>query len=209
VQVRQRCLEPFFSTKAERGTGLGLATVYGTVKRHHGTIDLDSGVGVGTRVIIRLPAAPAAEPEHPFRSAVPTQSLDVLVVDDEPAARDVMGQYLAGEGQWVQTASNGGEGLEQFKAGRFDVVVTDQAMLVLSGDELAGRIKTLAPAVPVILVTGFGHILTASGRQPAGVGRILTKPASLEALREALAALTGHPRESAGDDSRDQSLSRR
>ena len=203
-EVRQRCLEPFFSTKGERGSGLGLAMVYGTVKRHHGTIDLDSGVGVGTRVIISLPAESGAEPERPIRSAGPTRSLDVLVVDDEPAARDVMEQYLAGDGHRVQTASNGGEGLKTFKAGRFDVVVTDQAMPVLSGDEFAGLIKTLAPSVPVILITGFGDFMTASGCHPAGVDRILTKPASLAALREVLADLTAHPGEGAGDDSRGQ-----
>jgi len=198
--VRQRCLEPFFSTKGERGSGLGLAMVYGTVKRHRGTLDLDSSVGVGTKVAICFPAESAAEPEVSARSAIPARALDVLVVDDEPTARDVIAQYLSGDGHRVQTASNGREGLEQFKAGRFDVVVTDQAMPIMNGGELAGLIKALAPSVPVILVTGFGDIMTASDSQPVGVDRILTKPASMAAVREAVADLTAHLGERGGGE---------
>lgn len=190
--IRQRCLEPFFSTKGERGSGLGLAMVYGTVKRHRGTLDLDSGVGVGTRMTICFPAESAAEPEAAARSAAPPRPLDVLVVDDEPYARDVIAQYLVEDGHRVQTAANGREGLGQFKAGRFDVVITDQAMPVMTGGELAGLIKAMAPSVPVILITGFGDIMAARDNKPAGVDRILTKPASMVALRETLAELTAH-----------------
>ena len=198
--IRQRCLEPFFSTKGERGSGLGLAMVYGTVKRHRGTLHLDSGVGVGTRVTISFPAESTVEPEVSVRNSIPARALDVLVVDDEPPARDVIAQYLSGDGHRVQTASNGREGLEQFKAGRFDVVVTDQAMPIMNGGELAGLIKALAPSVPVILVTGFGDIMTASDSQPVGVDRILTKPASMAAVREAVADLTAHLGERGGGE---------
>ena len=194
-ETRQRCLEPFFSTKGERGSGLGLAMVYGTVKRHRGTLDLNSAVGAGTRVTLCFPAESATEALAPRRSALPARSLDVLVVDDEPMARDVMSQYLTGDGHRVQTASNGHEGLEQFKAGHFDVVLTDQAMPGLNGGELAGLIKALAPTVPVILITGFGDILEATDGQPAGVDLILTKPVSIAVLRETLAELTAQPGE--------------
>lgn len=194
-ETRQRCLEPFFSTKGERGSGLGLAMVYGTVKRHRGTLDLNSAVGAGTRFTFCFPAESAAEAVAPLRSVLPARSLDVLVVDDEPMARDVMAQYLTGDGHRVQTASNGHEGLEQFKAGRFDVVLTDQAMPGLSGGELASLIKTRAPSVAVILVTGFGDILEATGEHPTGVDLILTKPVSMGVLRETLAELTAQPGE--------------
>jgi signal transduction histidine kinase/ActR/RegA family two-component response regulator len=193
--TRQRCLEPFFSTKGERGSGLGLAMVYGTVKRHRGTLDLNSAVGAGTRVTLCFPAESATEAQAPRRSALPARSLDVLVVDDEPMVRDVMALYLTGDGHRVQTASNGHEGLEQFKAGHFDVVLTDQAMPGLNGGELAGLIKALAPTVPVILITGFGDILEATDGQPAGVDLILTKPVSIAVLRETLAELTAQPGE--------------
>ena len=110
-------------------------------------------------------------------------------------ARDVMAQYLSHEGHRVKTASNGHQGLEQFKAGHFDVVLTDQAMPGLNGGELAGLIKALAPTVPVILITGFGDILEATDAQPAGVDLILTKPVSMAVLRETLAELTAQPGE--------------
>jgi len=197
-ETRQRCLEPFFSTKGERGSGLGLAMVYGTVKRHRGTLDLNSAVGAGTRFTFCFPAESAVEAAAPLRSVLPARSLDILVVDDEPMARDVMAQYLMGDGHRVQTASNGHEGLEQFKAGRFDVVLTDQAMPGLNGGELAGLIKTRAPSVAVILVTGFGDILEATGEQPTGVDLMLTKPVSMAVLRETLAELTGQPGEAVG-----------
>jgi signal transduction histidine kinase len=191
-ETLQRCLEPFFSTKGERGSGLGLAMVYGTVKRHRGTLDLNSAVGAGTRVTICFPAESAAEAEAPRRSVLPARSLNVLVVDDEPMARDVMAQYLIGDGHRVQTASNGHEGLEQFKADQFDVVLTDHAMPGLNGGELAALIKALAPSVPVILVTGFGDILEATAGQPAGIDLVLTKPVSMAVLRETLAELRAH-----------------
>jgi signal transduction histidine kinase/ActR/RegA family two-component response regulator len=194
-ETSRRCLEPFFSTKGERGSGLGLAMVYGTVKRHRGTLDLNSAVGAGTRVSLWFPAASAAEADAPRRSALPARSLDVLVVDDEPMARDVMSQYLTRDGHRVHTASNGHEGLEQFKAGHFDVVLTDQAMPGLNGGELAGLIKALAPTVAVILVTGFGDIMEATDGQPAGVDLMLTKPVSMAVLRETLSELTGQPGE--------------
>jgi len=194
-ETRQRCLEPFFSTKGERGSGLGLPMVYGTVKRHRGTLDLNSAVGAGTRVTLSFPAESATEAEAPRRRALPARSLDVLVVDDEPMARDVMAQYLTGDGHRVQTASNGHEGLEQFKGGHFDVVLTDQAMPGLNGGELAGLIKKLAPTVPVILATGFGDILEATDGQPAAVDLILTKPVSMAVLRETLAEFTAPPGE--------------
>jgi signal transduction histidine kinase/ActR/RegA family two-component response regulator len=191
-EVRRRCLEPFFSTKGERGSGLGLAMVYGTVRRHRGTVDIDSAVGIGTTVIIRLPAD-----STPVPAATRTMSrglaLSVLVADDEPMARDVMTQFLSLDGHRVEAAADGREALEKFRAGRFDVVVTDQAMPILSGDQLARSVKALAPSVPVILVTGFGDIMTASGQVPAGVDSILTKPVSLATLREALATVRARP----------------
>ena len=129
------------------------------------------------------------------RSALPARSLDVLVVDDEPMDRDVMAQYLSGDGHRVQTASKGHEGLEQFTTGHFDVVLTDHAMPGLNGGELAGLIKELAPMVPVILATGFGDILEATDGQPTGVDLMLTKPVSMAVLRETLAELTALPGE--------------
>lgn len=189
-EVRRRCLEPFFSTKGERGTGLGLAMVYGIVKRHRGTMDIESAVGKGTTFIVRLPADTSQELEAQPRTHAAVRPLHVLVVDDEPIARDVMSEYLTGDGHTVETAVNGRDGLEKFRGGRFDMVITDRAMPEVGGDQVAAAVKEASPATPVILLTGFGDLMNAAGEKPDGVDLVAKKPIRLAALREILAKVT-------------------
>ena len=190
-EVLRRCLEPFFSTKLERGTGLGLAMVYGIIQRHQGTLAIESEPGQGTTFILRLPVYTEQGVERRSQAGeVLSRRLQILVVDDEPPVREVITAYLAGDGHTVETASNGSEGLEKFLAGGFDVVVTDQGMPEMAGDQLAAAIRRIAPDMPVILLTGFGDLMIASGETPAGVDIIVGKPVALAALRQALAKVT-------------------
>jgi nitrogen-specific signal transduction histidine kinase/CheY-like chemotaxis protein len=186
--VRRRCLEPFFSTKGERGTGLGLPMVYGIVKRHRGTMDIESTVGKGTTFIDpaarRHQSRARGRPAHAGPSSGP---LHVLVVDDEPIARDVLGEYLMGDGHTVDTAVNGREAFEKFKTGRYALVITDRAMPEVGGDQLAAMVKEVAPDTPVILLTGFGDLMNAAGEKPDGVDMVVKKPIRLATLREVLA----------------------
>ena len=188
--VRRRCLEPFFSTKGERGTGLGLPMVFGIVKRHRGTMDIESTVGKGTTFIVLLPVDTTEAPEVQKRVEAPAGPLHVLVVDDEPIARDVLTEYLTGDGHTVETAVNGRDGFEKFKAGRFAVVITDRAMPEVGGDQLAAMVKDVAPAIPVVLLTGFGDLMNAAGEKPDGVDLVVKKPIRLATLREVLARMT-------------------
>ena len=192
--TRRRCLEPFFTTKGEHGTGLGLAVVWGIVRRHRGTVAVESQPGEGTTITIRLPLAdqvPSAQPSCPDRSAEPAQCpLRVLVVDDEPLVRSSLAEYLELDGHRVELASSGQEGLEKFRAGRFDLVLTDRAMPELGGDELALAIRQLEPGIPIVMLTGFGDLMTSSGERPLGVDLVLSKPITLPALRAAIAAAT-------------------
>jgi signal transduction histidine kinase/CheY-like chemotaxis protein len=192
-EVRRRCLEPFFSTKGERGTGLGLPMVFGIVKRHRGTLDIESTVGKGTTFIVLLPADTTQTREVQQRAAAPRGPLRVLVVDDEPIARDVLTEYLTGDGHTVETAANGREGFEKFKAGRFAVVITDRAMPEMGGDQLAAMVKESSPTTPVILLTGFGDLMNAAGEKPDGVDLVVKKPIRLATLREVLAKMTAAP----------------
>ncbi|MFQ5804755.1 MAG: ATP-binding protein, partial [Candidatus Methylomirabilales bacterium] len=190
-EVLQRCLEPFFSTKPERGTGLGLAMVYGIIQRHRGTLAIESEPGQGTTFILRLPVLTEQGVECRSQAGeVLSRRLQILVVDDEPPVREVITAYLTGDGHTVETASNGSEGLEKFLAGWFDVVVTDQGMPEMAGDQLAAAIRRVAPDAPVILLTGFGDLMIASGEMPAAVDIIVSKPVTLAALRQALAKVT-------------------
>lgn len=191
-EVRQRCLEPFFSTKGEHGTGLGLSIVYGIVQRHEGTIAIETEPGKGATFSIRFPAqrqAAAAPPEAAGRDQEPPvgPSLRILVVDDEPLVIDIVSEYLTGDGHSVETATNGREAFEKFRAGKFDLVLTDRGMPEMNGDQLAAAIKQIAPQQPVILITGFGDIMNAAGEKPDGVDLILGKPITLNQLRQAVA----------------------
>ena len=188
-EVQRRCFEPFFTTKGQGGTGLGLARVYGIIQRHHGTIDIESQVGRGTTIRIRLPLRTSDERAGATRvlSGVEVRPLRVLLVEDEPVPRQVVERLLVGDGHTVQTARNGLEALEKFQTGWFDAVVTDHAMPEMSGAELALMIKRLAPRKPVIvMLTGVADVLDAKDKPP-GVDVIIDKPITLPALREALA----------------------
>lgn len=192
-ETRERCLEPFFSTKGERGTGMGLSMVFGIVTRHEGTIDIRSEPGQGTTFILRLPVMSQQSrgreglvEQAPYKAIRP---LHILVVDDEPGLRQLLTAFLTHDGHTVETASNGREGFEKFKTGRYDMVLTDRSMPEMNGDQLASAIKQVAPQEPVIMLTGFGDIMGVSGEKPPGVDRILAKPTTLEALRQAIHAV--------------------
>ncbi len=194
--TRLRCLEPFFTTKGERGTGLGLAMVYGTLQRHGGEIEIGSAPGEGTTVRLLLPAAPAAgEGLRVAAGARPTRPLHLLVVDDDALLRQSLQDTLAADGHTVTVAAGGAEGIEAVQAAQargeaFDVVITDLGMPHVDGRAVARAVKTAAPTTPVLLLTGWGVRLNANGEIPPHVDRILGKPPKLRDLREALAALT-------------------
>jgi CheY-like chemotaxis protein len=190
-EVRQRCLEPWFTTKGEKGTGLGLATVYGTIQRHDGTINIESKVGQGSKFIIHLPAQTG--PVMLEGVAAPPSSwrpLRVLLVDDNPEVLRVIAGYLSGDGHTVETAADGHEGLQRFMAGKFDLVVSDLAMPEMSGNQLAAIIQQIAPHTPVIRLSGFNGAPGEPGEASESAGPIMTKPVTLEQLRQAIAQVT-------------------
>ena len=191
--TRRRCLEPFFSTKGERGTGLGLAMVYGAVQRHSADIEIESAVGQGTtmRLAFAIPATPAVGAALPTAvSAVPR--LRILVVDDDPLVLKSLRDALEGDGHSVATADGGQAGIDAFLAARaqgdpFPVVITDLGMPYVDGRKVSNVVKTAAPGTSVLLLTGWGQRLVAEGDIPPHVDRVLSKPPKLRELREALA----------------------
>jgi signal transduction histidine kinase/ActR/RegA family two-component response regulator len=186
--VRRKCLEPFFSTKGNEGTGLGLAMVFGIIDRHDGKIEIQSELGSGTTLIIRLPIQTEKKTEvgQPDSEIVVSRSLHVLIVDDEEHVLDILSEFLTMDGHTVESANNGREGLEKFHTGRFDLVVTDRAMPEMSGDQLAATIKRMAPDKPIIMLTGFGNMMKASEEDSPGVDYILSKPTKIAEFRKAI-----------------------
>lgn len=187
-EVRARCLEPFYTTRGDQGTGLGLGSVYGVVRRHEGQLDIQSEVGRGTSVSLSLPLERSDKAPPPAKlPAEAPQPLRILVVEDEPLVREVLNVYLTEDRHQVVMAANGREALEVFRAGEFDIVLTDRAMPEMNGDQLAVEVKKLKPAQPVILLTGFGDLMTGAGEQPEGVDLVVSKPFTLSMLRGAIA----------------------
>jgi PAS domain S-box-containing protein len=191
-EVRQRCLEPFFSTKGERGTGLGLSMCFGIIQRHGGTLGIESEPGCGTKFIISLPAVRESEaPESPaahLAAPAGARALSVLVVDDEKPIRLLLHAMLRSDGHHVALAEQGDEALQIFGGSEFDLVITDKSMPGMNGDQLATAVKQVSPGTPVILLTGFGQFLDRSEVPDADV--IASKPISLQSLRDAIAAAT-------------------
>lgn len=201
-EVRRRCLEPFFTTKGDAGTGLGLSAVYGIIQRHGGTIDIDSAPGRGTRFMITFPVAgrvadhhappaaagPVAEAAAAGAGADATRTLRILVVDDQPVIRNLLQEHLERDGHQVLTAGSGTEALEKFRANPCELLLTDQAMPGMNGEALGAAVKEAAPGTPVILLTGFGDLLGTP--TPGGdVDLVLNKPVTLMELRRAIAGV--------------------
>jgi CheY-like chemotaxis protein len=196
-ETRRRCLEPFFTTKGERGTGLGLAMVYGVTRRHNADIQMESAIGQGTTVRIRFPmvASNLAEDQPAEPKALP-QRLRILSVDDDPLLIKSLRDALEADGHAVVTANGGQEGIDAFRAAeesdeRFAVVITDLGMPYVDGRKVASAVKNDSPSTPVILLTGWGQRLIAEGDIPPHVDRVLNKPPKLRELRAALAELAG------------------
>ncbi len=185
-EIRQRCLEPYFTTKGNRGTGLGLAMVYGIIHRHAGKLEIQSKAGEGTTFILDLPrtGAPAGRGSALVRRV--ERPLRILVVDDQPMICEFLTECLRHDQHSVVTAGHGREGLEKFRGSSFDVVVTDQAMPEMDGRQLASSIRQLKPQQPIILLTGYGDHMQAAMSDGSAFNLILGKPISIGALRQAL-----------------------
>jgi len=196
-ETRRQCLEPFFTTKGERGTGLGLAMVFGMAQRHGATLEIDSRPGMGTTMRLLFPVsggASAATVRMPALK-VPVAGLSVLVVDDDPVLRDSLANTLRDEGHRVTLAGGGQEGIDLFRSAQqgsqpFDVVLTDLGMPYVDGRQVAAAVRAIAPDTPIILLTGWGQQMGAENDVPQ-VSRVLGKPPRLRELRAALAELTG------------------
>ena len=190
-EVRQRCLEPFFSTKGEKGTGLGLSMVFGIVKRHEGRVEIESVQGSGTVFRIRLPAQIVAVETAADDDLKIDRSLSVLVVDDEPIARDVIARYLTADGHRVVTAINGHEALEIIALHTFDLLITDHSMPGMNGIQLAAAVRQKCVGHPIILATGFGEGRVESSDCHGDIDLVIRKPVPRRELRRALVSVLG------------------
>jgi signal transduction histidine kinase/CheY-like chemotaxis protein len=188
--VLRRAQEPFFTTKGVKSTGLGLSVNYGIVKRHNGTTTIESAVGRGTTVTLRLPAhAPlirAPEPAAPK----PAQGLRIMVVDDEDTVRRTLAALVEADGHVAIAVSSGREALARLERdAHADVLITDLGMPEMTGWQLAAAVRRRWPTLPIGLVTGWGTDPAGPSEDGATPDFLLPKPVGREELRRALAGL--------------------
>jgi CheY-like chemotaxis protein len=201
--VAQQVFEPFFTTKgAHEGTGLGLATVYGTVAQHGGTITLRSTPDVGTRFTLTFPlveAAVAPSPEPPAPPRAPSRprgggrARPVLVVDDEPRLRQLIVRFLQTRGTEVIEAATAEEALERCEAlpDPPSVVLSDVDLPAMDGLALLQALRARFPGLPMIAMSGSDYETVMPGGTPAVPGlRFLQKPFSNAELEAQIDCLT-------------------
>jgi CheY-like chemotaxis protein len=188
--VQRRIFEPFFSTKGESGSGLGLSMTYSIVKRHGGEIEVESQPGEGTTFTLVF----AGEPAGAHQAASPRtpgiqRPARVLLVDDEPKVRETLAELLTSTGHKVTPVGGGRAALAEFQPGRFDAVISNLGMAGMNGWELAERLRTTDPDVAILFVTGWGLREDEMSRMEAlRVSRCLFKPVRPDELDAAVRA---------------------
>ena len=199
--VASRIFDPFFTTKGKTGMGLGLAVSFGIIRRHEGTIQVESEVNKGTTFRIVLPAVEASPAEKPIEvNAEPVTSENhealgaevksdqyqptILVVDDEEPVRELLRDILETQGCRVYLAPGGREALALLDAREFDGVFTDVGMPGMSGWELAQAIRGRNQQIPIAVVTGWGGAVGSNKQKEAGVDWVVTKPFTTERICE-------------------------
>jgi PAS domain S-box-containing protein len=185
-ETKRRCMEPFFTTKGEKGSGLGLMMVYGTMQRHEGQIEIESELGKGTTFRLLFPLREAEAKESEEEEAKELPPLRILLVDDDPRVRRILGELIKSWGHTVVIAEDGFNALDAFlvafRSGQpFDVVITDLGMPRMNGAELVRRIRQHDRQVPIIIVTAWGkeHFVPEADA-------ILSKPVHSQDLKSAL-----------------------
>jgi CheY-like chemotaxis protein/anti-sigma regulatory factor (Ser/Thr protein kinase) len=187
-EVVGRAFEPFYSTKGVHGTGLGLSQVYGVVQRHSGVVTIESEVGRGTTVRMTFPAGDGAPSSvAPERGSAPSQSLRVLVVDDEPRLAELATVLLRQDGHRVAAVTSAEEALALLAVEHFDALVSDVSLGDgMNGWALVRRVKQSSPTIRVVLVTGWGAAIADADARARGVDAVVPKPYRGEHLRRAL-----------------------
>ena len=198
-KTRQHCLEPFFSTKAKRGgTGLGLAMVYGVMRRHDGAIDIESAPNQGTCVRLNFPIREEISPKAASTSPLHTgqgRSLRILCIDDESQMQELLKHCLTTLDHQVTTASGGKQGVEMFRTAilqkqPYEMVITDLGMPDIDGHQVARTIKAESPATPIVMMTGWGTMMKEDGETAPEVDAVVGKPPRIQELNNLILQLT-------------------
>lgn len=192
--VMARIFEPFYTTKGERGTGLGLSASHGIIESHGGDINVTSDLGKGTRFEVVMPLREKAPPTVTTAPIQPVSARGsrVLVVEDEENVRTLLTDAFRAEGHNVVEAATGTQALERLDQGKFDLMICDLGLPELSGLHVARWVKEFRPELPVIIATGYAEMIADEDYQHARIDDVIRKPFSLaEVLGRANSVLAG------------------
>ena len=178
AEVIARIFEPFYSTKGERGTGLGLSASHGIVENHGGEILVSSEPGKGTRFEIVLPRHEPAtrEASVPVTPRTAAEAARVLVVEDEEPVRTLLKDAFNAQGHSVTEAATGAEALKLLDEKKFDLLVCDLGLPELSGLHVARWVKEFRPELPVIIATGYSEMIATEDYEKARIDEVIRKP---------------------------------
>jgi signal transduction histidine kinase/ActR/RegA family two-component response regulator len=197
-EIQKKIFEPFFTTKEiGKGTGLGLAMVYGIMQNHHGSVHVESEVGKGTTFELYFPLLSECKAEKETVKTTHThprimqKNKKVLIVDDEEMLRELLAEQLVDVGYAVYEASNGVEAIEVLKRlcaeqTQIDAVVLDMNMPKMDGAKAFAEIRTLFPKMPILIATGYAEDDVVRQLQQTGTSAVLVKPYDADILLEKL-----------------------
>jgi PAS domain S-box-containing protein len=196
VTTLERIFEPFYTTKeVGEGTGMGLAVVHGIVTSHNGMITVKSSPGQGSNFAIYLPRMTTpAERQTSVEETVPLGHGSVLFVDDEEALARLGQELLQRLGYEVVSSTSSTQALAVFQSmpQHFDLVVTDQTMPQMTGERLAQELRRIRPDIPIILCTGFSHVMNATKAQALGIDAFCMKPLVAQELALTIRQVLAH-----------------
>ena len=187
-KIIKRIFDPFFTTKDKgRGTGLGLASAYGIIENHGGSINVTSEMGIGTTFSIYLPVSKAIMPKEVQQaSSINNGSETILLVDDEEMIIDVGKSLLLNLGYHVIAVNNGEEAINviRYKGGQIDLILLDMIMPVMDGDKTFDQIRKIRPDIPVMLCSGYAINSRAEKIMRKGCNGFIQKPFTLSELSQ-------------------------